>query len=83
MAAISKEVSRISRCAGKERFASMPLAAGGAKLSMRRNQGVRRHAYHCSECGGFHVGSSLPGSHATDFKRERERLRMQDDEMYA
>lgn len=44
-------------CAGKVSFTSFALAEKVAKLRRKGN----RHAYHCSECGGFHLGRRVGG----------------------
>jgi hypothetical protein len=49
----------MSGCVGKERFTTYAFAERVASLSASRNEGVRRQAYKCGECGAFHVGSSV------------------------
>lgn len=47
------------KCQGKERFKTFHMAERVSKLSARRHEKLRRHAYRCDECGGYHVGSSM------------------------
>jgi len=44
-------------CRGKEIFTTFAMADRVAKL--RRRAGVKRVAYRCEECKGFHVGSTM------------------------
>jgi hypothetical protein len=72
----------VSGCAGKERFTTFAFAARVASLSASRNEGARRQAYKCADCGAFHVGSSVGPK--LQGKKRRERFWTPDeDEAYA
>jgi hypothetical protein len=72
----------MSGCVGKERFTTYAFAERVASLSASRNEGVRRQAYKCGECGAFHVGSSVGPK--LQSKKRRERMWTPDeDEAYA
>lgn len=45
-------------CHGKKRIGHYALACQVARNGNRRRKGERRHAYHCSACKGWHVGTS-------------------------
>ncbi len=74
----TKRDDQFLRCMGKERFTTQAMASRVASLSMQRREGIRRHAYKCPACGGYHVGSALVASGDRDFKREREQLRLRE-----
>lgn len=50
--------TRLSSCAGKERFESYDLAATVARRQADRHHG-RYSAYKCTFCGGFHTGTRI------------------------
>lgn len=56
-------VSQSARCTGKERFESAILAhqvVNRARASKRRRDKLcgAMKAYHCADCGGYHIGGS-------------------------
>jgi hypothetical protein len=68
-------------CSGKERFTTFAFAERVASLSASRNEGVRRQAYKCGECGAFHVGSSIGPK--LQGKKKKERFWADEDEAFA
>lgn len=43
-------------CTGKERFDSFSQANAVAKRATRRSS-LKPDVYHCTHCGGFHIGN--------------------------
>lgn len=55
------EAARASAtCTGKTRFDTFALAATVAKTRARAS-GAARHAYHCPNCRGWHIGDVQMG----------------------
>lgn len=73
----------MSACAGKERFTTFAFAERVASLSASRNEGQRRQAYKCGECGAYHVGSSIGPKNQQKKRRERQWFRDAEDEAFA
>lgn len=58
--------SRLSKCLGKVPFDSRQRAERAAK----RKHGSGRHAYLCSSCHAWHVGTSIASNIARRKKRQ-------------
>jgi hypothetical protein len=46
-------------CTGKNCFTRFSAAAAAAKRMRRQKDDAIVHAYHCCNCGSFHVGESI------------------------
>lgn len=52
-------IRQLSECHGKHRYVSSTQAAQGISRRLRH----KTQAYHCTVCGGWHVGSIEVGRH--------------------
>ena len=52
-----------SDCEGKSRFSSFRSFRKAERSAGRiaKREGTAMHVYPCRQCGGFHVGSTVPG----------------------
>lgn len=59
-------------CIGKHRFDDKPLAKQVARKFAQRHH-CAGEAYRCPACGGWHIGSKIPGSTASKRKQYAEK----------
>lgn len=57
--AMQANVQRAASCEGKERFTNFALADRIASKQAHRRRSQKFMAYACSDCGGFHVGTTI------------------------
>lgn len=54
---MKKQELALIQCEGKVKFDTFTQAETVANRKTRRNQ-LKPSAYHCTSCGGFHVGNA-------------------------